>query len=105
MVRLPPRKPCGRQLHREAGAAAVPGFVSDLAIIHIQQAGCQKQSPMKKRFSLALLFGLLLALLAEAILTLFQALQGGCLRFRWMRRSWIVLPPPAAQIWAQRWGD
>ena len=51
---------------------------------------------MKKRFSLALLFGLLLALLAEAILTLFQTLQGGRLRFRWMRRSWIALPPPAA---------
>ncbi len=51
---------------------------------------------MKKRLSLALLFGLLLALLAEAILTLLQTLQGGRIRFRWMRRAWIALPPPAA---------
>ena len=51
---------------------------------------------MKKRFSLALLFGLLLALVAEAILAPFKALQGGRIRFRWMCRSWIALPPPAA---------
>lgn len=48
---------------------------------------------MKKRVSLVVLLCLILALLAEAILTLLQAFQEGRIRFRGPRRSWIALPP------------
>lgn len=51
---------------------------------------------MKKRVSLAVLLGLILALLAEAILTLLQAFQKGRIRFRGPRHSWIPLPLAAA---------
>lgn len=55
---------------------------------------------MKKRVSMAVLLGLILALLAEAILTLLQAFQEGRIQVRWPRRAWIPLhltaeePPP-----------
>lgn len=47
---------------------------------------------MKKRVSSAVFLGLILALLAEAILTLFQALQERRICFGGLRRSWIALP-------------
>jgi hypothetical protein len=51
---------------------------------------------MKKRVTLAVFFGLILALFTEAILTLLQALQERRLLFRGPRRPWIALPLAAA---------
>jgi hypothetical protein len=47
---------------------------------------------MKKCISLIVLVGLILALLAEAILTLFQAFRDGHIYVRGLRRAWIPLP-------------
>jgi hypothetical protein len=51
---------------------------------------------MKKCVSLAVLAGLILALLVEAFLTLFQAFQEGRIHVHGPRRAWIPLPLVAA---------
>lgn len=50
------------------------------------------------RFRTALICGLCLAIVGEALLTLLLALREGRIRLQWHTSSWLALPPSDKQL-------